>query len=140
MCWGEGVEGERGIERGGGRGEAGYLLSVRSASSCQSAFRLRGVGPKPPGSLNKLRGRRYARTHTHVGYTPRERLKREYEAYTPADGGAEPKKRLHSVKQGRGIAFATSLSCFRSSVEEESRGQAYLLLWIYSFIYLLILL
>lgn len=100
VCVGvRGVEKERGVKMGGkekgvkkrwGWGVA-WVSPRRSASQCQSAFRLRGVGPKATGvPKNKLRGRRYARTHTR---------RTQRETHTPADGGAEPKKRHSSVKR-----------------------------------------
>lgn len=127
---------ERGVKKKVGVGWGSSVCPESSAvPECVQAARrrteTRGFPKQTEGTQN-------------CAHTPRihagERLKREREANTPADGGAEPKKRLHGVKQRRGIAFPTSLSCSRLSVEEESGGQVYLLLWIYSFIYRLILL
>lgn len=112
------------------------------------------------------RARTHTRIHPltllgSVGQVPHRRKEAEGGARrgdaAPADGGAKPKKRVHRVKKkrrrkrldGRGgisalalptpLCLARACQRTRKSEEEEGGTRSRLLLWIYSFIYLSIL-
>ena len=120
---------KRGVERGGkGKGVKkrglgisvclpdGALCRAREHSVCAVKDR------NHRGSQNKLRGRRDAHTHTLDNTQRREAEERK--RHTPADGGAEPKKRHYSVtkkeKKERHRFPLLFFSCFSGGGKEKT--------------------
>lgn len=88
----------------------GALRRARVRSGCAVSDR------NHRGSRTKQRGRTHTRRIHTGGRLRREREREEEEErYTPADGGAQPKKRHYSVKRKGGIAFPSSFSRLRIS-------------------------